>query len=162
MSNENKQTVGAAAIERQKKDEKINPIELQREIHEGKNSKRSFEEEIMVCLERGKEAFNKDFFIVVLFKKERILKNVVRNLFFPRQSCPTPEFDQVVYHYHKERDELEFLWVVPDKDFINSLPVLADVLVEEQDELVKFAYKFRNKDLDRLSAKLNNETKAIV
>ncbi len=155
-------TTGKAALELQEKKEEINAVDLQREIHKGTNSKRSFEEEVAICVERGRSTYEKDFYVVVLLKKERLLHNVVRQLFFHRESCPTPEFDQILYKYHKERDELEFIWVIPDKQFIDSLPLLRETLPDEQTELINFAYKFRNKDLDRLSAKLNGEIMAIV
>lgn len=152
-----KKSVGGAALELQKKqDEKINPIDLQREIHKGSASNESFEGQIRICVERGKKMYDKDFYIVVLFKKERLLKNVVRQYFFPRKTCPFPDYDQVVYKYSKNPENLEFLWVVPDKQSTIDLALMKHQLSKEQSELVRFVEDFNNGKLDQLSNRLNN------
>ena len=153
-----KKTVGAEALELQtKKDEKIDPIELQRAVHEGNSSEDSFEHQVFLALQKGRASFDKDFYVVVLFKKERLLHNVVRQYFFPRISCPTPEYDQVVYKYHRERDELEFLWVVPDKQSCKELPLNGHLLPLDQQDLVQYAKDFNDGTLDKKCALLNGE-----
>ncbi len=157
-SNETKKTVGEYSYElQQKEDEKINPIDLQREIHRGNSDEDSFENQVRLAVERGEndEKINGDFFIVVLFKKERLLQNVVRQLFFYRQSCPTPEFDQVVYHYYRHARKLEYLWVVPDKDTCRDLPLLKNQLPLEQRELLNYIDDFKTGKLDKICEKLN-------
>lgn len=151
-------TVGAYSYELQMKpDEKINPIDLQREIHKGNSSDDSFENQVRIAIERGEkdEKIVGDFFIIVLSKKERILKNVVRLLFFPRQTCPSPQFDQVVYHYYRYAQKLEFLWSIPDKSTCMWLPHLKSQLPEEQMQLLKFISDFKTGKLDKICEKLN-------
>jgi len=153
-----KKTVGAHAVElQQKKDEKINPIDLQREIHKGNTNEDSFENQVRVAVERGMKDLEGDFYIVVLFKKERLLKNIIRQYFFPRISCPTPEYDQIVYQYERKTEKLEMLWVVPDKQSTIDLPLMASYLPHEQSELVGFVRDFNSGKLDRVCEKLNKK-----
>jgi hypothetical protein len=149
-------TVGQYSYElQQKTDEKINPIDLQREIHKGNDSEDSFENQVRIAVKRGEEQLDGDFYIVVLFKKERIMHNVVRQYFFPRKSCPTPEYDQVVYKYFRKEERLEMLWVVPDKQTTHSLPLISKDLTHEQRDLIAYASAFTSGELDKLCAKLN-------
>ena len=152
-----KKSIGEYSYElQQKPDEKINPIDLQREIHKGNSNEDSFENQVRIAVERGEKDFDGDFYVVVLFKKERLLKNVVRQYFFPRQSCPTPEYDQIVYLYMRNPQELKFLWVVPDKKSTIELPLMKSQLPREQQELIKFSEDFNSGRLDKLCENLNN------
>lgn len=56
---------------------------------------------------------NKDFYIVMLMKIEKV-GGVPRTLVFARRSCPTPVYKQSVWKYHNFSDKLEFLWTIPD------------------------------------------------
>lgn len=151
---------GTRSYELQKMgDQKINPIDLQQTIHKGNKSKDSWENQISLCVDRGIKFYpqDKDFFVVVLFKKERILTNVVRQQFFYRLSCPTPAWDQVVYKYYRKESRLEFIWVVPDKESCMNLPNFVDILPYEQKELIQYARDFNNGVLDKRCALLNGE-----
>lgn len=150
-------SVGSVALELQQSTEQINSIDLQREIHKGHTSDDSFESQILEAYNRGRKEFIGTFFIVVVFKKERLLHNVVRQYFFPRKSCPTPQFDQIVYKYNSEDDALEFIWVIPDKATCHALTTYESVITPEHAPLVKFSKDFLGGKLDRLCANLNNE-----
>jgi len=148
--------VGAYALELMaKKDEKINPIDLQRQIHKGNKDEDSFENQVITAITRGRDQFSGDFYVVVLFKKERLLQNIVRQYFFPRKSCPTPEYDQVVYKYHRNSEKIEMLWVIPDKGSTQYLPLIRFSLPPEQKELLKFIDDFNSGKLDEMCEKLN-------
>jgi len=148
--------VGAYALELMaKKDEKINPIELQRQIHKGNKGQDSFENQVLTAIGRGRDQLSGDFYVVVLFKKERLLQNIVRQYFFPRKSCPTPEYDQVVYKYHRDSEKIEMLWVIPDKQSTQYLPTIRFCLPPEQTELLNFIDEFNSGKLDQLCEKLN-------
>jgi hypothetical protein len=127
------------------------PIELQREMQ------KKYEKNIYNCVKRGKKALESDFYIVVITKKERLMDNVLRNYFFFRKSCPTPEWDQVVYHYHPGPEKLEFLWVVPSN---YTCGVFKDNIMDiskEEKPLLKFILDYEDGTLFRLSKKLNGE-----
>ena len=87
------------------------------------------------------------------------MHNVVRQYFFPRKSCPTPQYDQVVYQYLRIPQKLEMIWVVPDKQTTHALPLIGKDITPEQRELVTFASDFVSGKLDRMCEKLNLQDK---
>lgn len=162
MNTSPKKTVGEYSWElQQRPDDQINAIDLQREIHKGNNNEDSFENQVSIAVARGEKELEGDFYVVVLFKKERLLKNVVRQYFFPRLSCPTPEYDQIVYKYTRNSQKLEFIWVVPDKQSTIDLPLMAKVLPEDQQDLIQFVRDFNSGALDKLCATLNQKSKKV-
>lgn len=152
-----KETAGEIALKLQSKNDKINPIDLQREFHKGKTSSDSHEEQIKQAIERGKKEFKNDFFIIQLLKKERILQNIVRVYTFPRKSCPTPDYDQSVYRYLRKEDIVEFIWCIPDKQACNLLILNKDIITPEQHWLLSFVEEFNSGKLLLLAKKFNNE-----
>lgn len=159
---EKKTTVGEESLKlREKSLTEVGPdaIELQQEIHKGSNSEKSYEEEVWETVDRGRKdsAISGDFYIVVLVKKERHLQNVVRQLFFYRQSCPTPEYDQTVYRYVRTADEIEFLWTIPNNAACMFLPQMKGDLPDDQKLLVEMVEAFNSGALDRKARLLNKE-----
>lgn len=154
---EKKENVGKYSYELQQKDEKINPVDLQRAVHEGNESDDSYENQVRLAAERGLKELDGDFYIVVLFKKERLMVNVVRQYFFPRKTCPRPEYDQVVYRYYRDSHSLKFMWVIPDKTSCETLPSHKNFLPADQKEFLKYIIDFNEGKLDQLSNQLNEE-----
>ena len=117
-----------------------------------------WDKNIELAVEQGlKDYMVGDFYVVVSTKKERLLPNVLRNYFFTRFSCPTPEYDQTVYRYHRADDALEFLWVVPSKDtchhfYNNPLQIEGD-----ERELLEYVLSFMDGTLLYKAKKLNGE-----
>jgi len=150
----NKKTVGAVSLEfAQKTPDSRDPIELEREMH------RDYEENIHKAIEDGKNTIEGDFFITVITKKERLMKNVLRHYFLARKSCPSPDYDQTVYHYHRYDDRLEFLWVLPSKD---TCVLFKDNMLQidpKERELLNFILMDSCGELLALSKKLNGEVK---
>jgi len=135
----------------QKESPTRDPIELEREMH------KDYEKNIWECIERCEKFFpHSDFFVIVVTKKERLMPNVLRNYFFGRQSCPTPEYDQTVYRYRHTGD-IEFLWVVPSKDTCEIMRANALQVPPEEKELLYFVLKFYDGSLIELSKKMNKE-----
>ena len=149
---EPKKTVGSHALDLQRKTaEKINSIDLQREIHKGTNSRKSFEEEVWECVQRGLDdpKITGNFYVVVLFKKERLLQNVVRQYFFYRESLPTPEYDQTVYHIRSKDQKIKFIWTLPDVATCEWLPMRKNELPNDQHKLVYMIEAFHSGTLYR-------------
>lgn len=144
-------TLGENALELQKKDLDSDYIELQKEMHKGSNSKKSFEEEIYECALRGvkDKKIKGDFFVVVLSQKNRLLPNVIRQFFLYRQSCPTPTYDQVVYRYKRDENEIEFIWTIPSVETCKVLPIIKEELPFDHYPLLDFIRKFHEGKLDR-------------
>ena len=107
-----KETVGAASqrlLRAHNPDQTV--IDTQREIDKG------YFDEILKVVDRDPaKGWTEPYYIVVLTKKERIMENVLRRYFFARRSLPGPTFDQTVWRYYPAKGDLEFLWVLPDKE----------------------------------------------
>ena len=154
------ENIGKIATDLQKKgDLQSDSIELQREIHKGSNSKKTFEEELMTTVERGMNdpKIEGNFFVVVLNKKERLLQNIIRQYFFYRQSCPSPDFDQSVYRIYRKSGRIQYLWTVPDNVSCNNLPHMKKDLPPEQMQLVYMTEAFNCGALDRYADKISRE-----
>ena len=123
MEEEQDKTVGKHALERKEKNREDVPVlEMQEAVHKGAEGNKPFEEELWTCVERGKQLYpNSPFYIVVMFRRERLMDNVVRQMFLPRRSCPSPQTDQSVWRYLPGIDELEFMWVVPDRETVHEI-----------------------------------------
>lgn len=146
-------TVGALSRELLLKEpETRDPIEIQREVY-----KKDYESGVLEAVERGKKDYKSPFYVVVLIKKERLMPNVYRHYLFPRQTCPRPEWDQVVYRCTvTEHDcNIEYLWNVPDQQTCNLLRDNAVSVVKEERHLLKNVLDFLDGTLD-LKAKLYN------
>lgn len=116
-----------------------------------------FEDNILESIERGKKTFPHDFYIVVETKKEPKMKNVLRNYFIIRQSCPTPQYDNSVYKYHATTEQCEFLWVLPSKQVYAMLKNHALELPLDQRQLLQFVLEDADGTLLRKCKKLNGE-----
>lgn len=127
------------------------PIELEREMH------KDYERNIFECVDRCKKEYAGDFFVIVTTKKERLMQNVIRNYFFGRHSCPTPQYDQTVYRYNRKDECVEFLWVVPSKDTCELLRDNALQIDKSEKELLGFVLSFYEGTLDKEAMRLNGE-----
>lgn len=119
----------------------------------------AYESNMFEAIERGKQSFPHDFYIVVETKKEPKMKNVIRNYFIVRQSCPTPQYDNSVYRFHRESEHCEFLWVLPSRDVYNMIKNNALNLPKEERELLQFVLEDADGTLLKRCKKLNGEFK---
>lgn len=111
---------------------------------------------------------NKDFYVVLLMKVERIGQSP-RTYVFARRSCPTPTYNQSVWKYHHQVGTLEFLYNIPDKILYyhiinNSQKYLNDpecrdlarfVVLMESGELLEWVKKENGEKIDAII--YNNE-----
>ena len=117
-----------------------------------------WDQNLWICVENCKKDYPiGDFYIVVVTKKERLMPNVLRNYFFGRYSCPTPEYDQTVYKFHRGSDSPEFMWVVPCKETCEVMKLDPLSVPKEEQELLKFVLDFEDGTLLKLSKQLNGE-----
>ena len=129
-----------------------NPLEQAVAQHE------NYENNIWETIHKYKKQFiNQDFFIVVITKKEKLMQNVIRNYFFGRISCPTPDYDQIVYKYSYKNKDLELIWTIPSKDACLHLLENKHLVVPEEWKLLDFVLKFEDGTLFKLAKRLNGE-----
>lgn len=121
-----------------------------------------YEQNIVECAQKFSERNLKtSFFVVVLTKREKLLKNVMRNYFFARFSCPTPDYDQAVFHYDYETEDINLLWIVPDRQ--SCFHLKENILNNPPDlkELVQYVLDFADGTLFKKALALNNEKSAL-
>lgn len=152
-----KKTVGKIASDlAQKTPATRDPIELQREMQ------RDYMQHLFDAATRGKKDFPKqDFFIVVETKRERLLENVIRNFFYNRLSCPTPNYDQTVFLFKHESEDIIYIWTIPDRESAHMLLENKEQVPQEHAQLLQFVIDFDNGKLFQLAKKLNNEPEDI-
>lgn len=121
-----------------------------------------YDKNIYECIERSKKEFMFDFYVIVITKNEKLMPNVLRHYFLSRHSCPTPQYDEAVYKYHRKDDRIEFLWVVPSKPTCEHFVMNALTIPDEEKELLNFVLKFTSGELDALAQKLNNEKDGLI
>lgn len=154
MTNEKRDTVGKIATELQTK-----AIDNTHSAHEQMQEQLSeYDTNLASCVQEARKTKTGDFYVVVLTKKERLLENVLRNYFFSRNSCPTPDYDQAVYFYSSKTQELKFMWVIPSKHTCEYMRDNAKLIDPSEHELLRFVLSFYDGYLLKLVKKLNGET----
>jgi len=147
-----KKTVGQEAYERLKAGPNTaDAIELEREMH------KDYEKNIFECIERGRKFYSQPFYVCVDTKKEKVAENIVRNLFYHRLSCPTPTYDQTVYFFDRDKDTLEFIWVIPSKDTCLMFIQNWNNIVESERDLLTYILQFASGKLDEIAQFRNGE-----
>jgi len=116
-----------------------------------------YENNFYTCLELGKKKYDGDFYIVVETKKEPLMKNVIRNYFIHRKTCPTPTYDNVVYRYNFKDEFIELLWVLPSRDTYNMMLNRAVEIPKEQHELLQYVLDDHDGTLLHICKQLNGE-----
>jgi hypothetical protein len=150
---ERTKTLGGLVYENAQKDHPglVGVEELVRETSKG------YEDLLLSTIAEGKKQRKGDFYVVCLIKKERLFDEVVRGIWFHRQTCPTPTYSQLVYRYQANPEKLEFLWVVPDPDTCDFYCYNALEVVPEERDLLNFILDFRAGNLDQKCRDLNGE-----
>ena len=105
------------------------------------------------------EAMTGDFFIEISLKKEKLMENVFRSYYVALNDCPTPKYDQTVFKFDHKKEQLQFLWVVPDDQTALTFKENALSIVPEEQELLKFVLAYYDGSLLQLAKYLNGEKK---
>lgn len=134
------ETVGEAAMRLMDKgDEKQAVLDTAQEMNKG------YIDSLINAAKRGESLYGRSapFYVCVISKKERLLPNVVRRYFYPRQSRPIPDYDLALYHYDPRDEKLSFVWVLPDKEkfwsyFIADKSGYIPMVPEDERDLYRF------------------------
>ncbi|HUV84175.1 MAG TPA: hypothetical protein VMV86_00615 [Methanosarcinales archaeon] len=106
---------------------------------------------------KDKSKYEGNYYVVILTKRERLIKRVLRNLFFTRQSCPTPSYEQTVYKFDPKEESLEFLWIVPSKGICKIMYKQRHAIEIQSDALLPYVIDFYEGKLMRKAMELNKE-----
>lgn len=152
MTDHNRPTVGQIATDLQlKQDYQVSVLEQMRE------NLTDYEKNIYECIQTHKKVFPGSFYIVVITKKEPLMQNVMRNYFFARLSCPTPDYDQTLYKYSPESEQIDFIWVIPSKYACLLMLENKGEISPTEYALLNYVLKFKDGSLFRLAQQMNNE-----
>lgn len=148
----NNKTVGAIALDLMSK-----PLETNSPIEQMKEQLSDYEREFFVCFNAGRSSYFGDFYVVVITKKEPLMQNVLRNYFFHRLSCPTPDYDQTLYKCNAKSDNVELLWCIPDRETCHIFKENAVQIVPEERQLLKYVLDFADGTLFKYAKLANGE-----
>lgn len=148
--------VGAAAVKLQEKAVDNNHSV----IDQTQEQISKYHDNLIQCVKDNKGKYENNFYVVVLTKKERLLENVIRNYFFARSTCPSPDYDQAVYYYNSKAEELSFIWVIPDRETSIILMKNWHQVAPEERELLQFVIDFASGKLLWMCKKFNGEQDA--
>ena len=152
MKNKKRETVGKLSSDLLMKDMgPQNVVDMQRSMQE------TYLKDLVECIDIHKKIFPGDFYVVHITKKEKLLTNVIQEMFLGRMSCPSPQYDEAVYKYSKEDDRVEFMWVIPSKGTCHHLRDNAIHVVPEEQQLLRFVLEFFDGSLLARSKQLNKE-----
>lgn len=149
---QNNKTAGQLSLEAQASDKgQISVIEQQQAMQH------DYMKNLFEAVDRGYLEFPGDFYIHVETKREPLLTNVLRNYFITKRDCPTPNYDQSVFRYNRKKGEIEYYWTIPDKEACHHIKANRLLIVNEEQELLKFVLAFDSGELLRICKKLNGE-----
>jgi hypothetical protein len=113
--------------------------------------------ELVACVEKNAQHIKGNFYVVVITKNEKALRNVFRNFFFARHSCPTPDYDQAVFKIDSSTKNIDFLWVIPSKDACHHLLDNKHLVAPEEYGILDFVIKYADGTLFKKAKELNGE-----
>lgn len=116
--NETKQTVGQAAYDILSKPQAPQTVKDTEE-----EMLKNYVDSLIEAAMRGEKLYGQEdsFYVCVQTRRERLLSNVIRNQFYPRQTRPTPQYDLALYHYNPKDENLSFVWCIPDKETVQTI-----------------------------------------
>jgi hypothetical protein len=152
VNRKKRETLGKVATRlAQKQPDERSVIELTNEML------KEYEPNLIKCVLDNRDKFDTDFFIRVETKMEPLLNNVFKFQFFPLNACPTPTFDQTIYIYNKDKEEIRHLWTVPCQDACIYLMRNARQVAKAEQESLMYVQQFYSGELLRIAKLLNGE-----
>ena len=125
---------------------------------------KGFQENMFRVVERDKDKpyyDGKNFYVICVYKTEPF-SGQPQFMFFSRQSCPTPIYQQIVYKYHRLSGGLEFLWTIPDLQLCREI---RDSNYKKDNagfnQLYEFVYLLDIGKLLEMAKRENNEDETI-
>lgn len=116
-----------------------------------------FMDRIRQEVQRGVNLYHGDFFIIMLTKSETVIPNAVAAYFGCSAGCPTPNYDQTVYHYRRADDELYLIWTIPNKEWCLYLYENALLFDKEFHGIIGYVMDFADGKLFQKACILNEQ-----
>lgn len=116
--------------------------------------------ELIHAAETNRTKFDGDFFIVVNIKLEKIFESalpVFHEYYIAQSTCPTPNYDQTLYKFNAVKEQIEYIWTIPDRETAHYLIANKEIVDKSEHELLNFVLQFADGSLYKLCKKLNNE-----
>lgn len=128
-------------------------------LKQQKESSKDYLLKLREAIEKGKEQYQSEEFIFIegFTRQDKIMIRSTVTDFFPRITCPTPSFNQVVYRYVMKEDIIEYVWQIPSNK--RCLQLLANPLAKSEGErlLIEHVHDLRDGTLEKLTRFLNKE-----
>jgi len=124
--------------------------------------KSEYMDNLLEAVDRGCKLFEKDFFIEVTAKKEKLLDRVHRDMFTPLLSCPAPFWDQTLFRYNRFHGRIEYLWTLPGRNEALYMAAYAPEILKQpyytgERELLQFLMMAVDGTLTKMMKMYNNE-----
>jgi hypothetical protein len=146
------QTVGKIATDLSAKGHDSNTvIDVQRELQ------KDYMASVWECINRHLSLYSGDFYVQIVTKREKLLENVFRNYFMAHQWCPSPDYNQSMFKFHRSSNRLEYLWTLPDPETAIYLVRNASKLPPEEKELLFYVLCDYNGTLLKRAKSFNGE-----
>lgn len=152
---------GKEIYKERSKDHSSAPVYLDEVVEDGMKDRAKYIED---CINDGvlKYGFNKSFYVVIETKYERFLKHAIKDTYLTRLSCPSPGYDQTVFHYNAQTGDLSFVWSIPDKDSAEQIyndghVKHGDTTIVPDDDMVKTVKMFYDGSMLYEAMKANKE-----
>jgi hypothetical protein len=113
---------------------------------------------LIKAVDRGCEEYPTTFYVKVLTEyvdpKDTELRQH-RFSFYTQKLCPYPDYDQSVFRYNRDKEQVEFVWSIPDEETARHLIANREKVVDEEKELLNFVIAFGIGKLRELCEKWN-------
>lgn len=118
---------------------------------------KKYHQEIIDGIEKTKKVIDGDFFVEIQFKREVLTPNVFQYKIFTRRTCPFPFYDQWVYRYRSNKDELELLWAMVDAISAHRYKEDPIHVADDEKECRNISLSFFDGTLTNIQADHNSE-----
>lgn len=147
--NKDRKTAGQLSIDLLKDPYPLDVIEAQRKMQS------EHLDELLKCAKRHEEHIfpdgikgsEKPFYVVVQYKRERLLSNTIRSYFYARRSRPIPDYDMSLYYYDPKGGDLIFVWIIPDRETVEDILENKLLLPKDHEQLYNFCKSFKENTL---------------
>ncbi len=94
---------------------------------------KGFLSEIQKCI--AKTSWKEPYYIIAIMKKNDMIRNMLRTVFFARRTEPQKDFDTCCYRYIPALEKLEFLWAIPSKAGVDHYAELQGNISKEEEDM---------------------------